>query len=326
MMNSRKKRLKLLTWHIHGSYLYYLSQGDFDIYLPTYDKKTEGYIGRGTTFPFGPHVIEVPARDVKDLALDCVLFQTPANYTKDQYEILSAQQQQLPRVYLEHDPPQKIPTDTRHVVDDPNVTVVHVTHFNRLMWDCGSSPTRVIDHGVVAPQSQYTGKLEKGIVVINNLNERGRRLGCDIFLEVRKRVPLDLIGMDTKKIGGLGEILHPQIADFVKDYRFMFNPIRYTSLGLAVIEAMMVGVPIAGLATTEMVTVIRDGYSGILHTDLEHVIAGMHRLLEDPELAASFGARGKELALKRFNIERFTEDWYNLLTQVTRQKTVLTAA
>lgn len=30
---------------------------------------------------------------------------------------------------------------------------------------------------------------------------------------------------------------------------------------------MMVGLPIAALATTEMVTVIRDGHSGLLHTD-----------------------------------------------------------
>lgn len=326
MMNPTKKRLKLLTWHIHGSYLYYLSQGNFDIYLPTSDKKTEGYIGRGATFPFGPNVIEIPAPEVRNLSPDCIVFQTPTNYTKDQYDILSAQQQQLPRLYLEHDPPQKVPTDTRHVVNDANVTVVHVTHFNRLMWDCGSSPTRVIDHGVISPSAQYTGKLEKGIVVINNLKERGRRLGLDVFFAVREHVPLDLIGMDTEKIGGLGEILHPQIPDFIKDYRFMFNPIRYTSLGLAVIEAMMVGVPIAGLATTEMVTVIRDGHSGILDTNIEHVIAGMQRLLEDRELAARLGAKGRELAMQRFNIKRFSDDWYNLLTEVIREKTVLTAA
>lgn len=106
-----------------------------------------------------------------------------------------------------------MPTDTRHVVDDPGVTIFHVTHFNRLMWDRGAAPTRVIDHGVIAPTAEYNGRPEKGIVVINNLNERGRRLGLDIYMEVRKHIPLDLIGMDTKKIGGLGEILHPQLSD-----------------------------------------------------------------------------------------------------------------
>lgn len=50
------------------------------------------------------------------------------------HEILSEQQRQLSRIYLEHDPPQTVPTDTRHVVDDPDVTIVQVTHSNRLMW------------------------------------------------------------------------------------------------------------------------------------------------------------------------------------------------
>ncbi len=325
-MEPQPKKLKILTWHIHGSYLYYLSQGNFEIYLPTHEKKTEGYIGRGATFPFGENVIEVPAGEVRNLPLDCVLFQTPANYLRHQHELLSEDQRALPRIYLEHDPPQQTPTNTRHVVDDADVTLVHVTHFNSLMWDCGKTPTRVIDHGVIAPAAEYTGKLDRGIVVINNLNERGRRLGLDIFFEVRKHITLDLIGMDTGKIGGIGEILHPQLPDFIKDYRFMFNPIRYTSLGLAVIEAMMVGLPVAGLATTEMVTVIRDGASGILHTNPQYLIARMKNLLEDKDLASRLGRAGKEIALERFYIDRFTRDWYNLLAEVIRKKTELTAA
>lgn len=325
-MKSVEKKLRILTWHVHGSYLFYLSQGNFQIFLPTHEKKTGGYIGRGSTFPFGDNVVEVPASEVKDLNFDCILFQTPANYQQDQFDILSRQQRQLPKFYLEHDPPQQVPTDTRHIVDDPDVTLVQVTHFNKLMWDCGATPARVIEHGVIIPDEGYSGHLQKGVVVINNLQERGRRLGLDIFLEVRKQIPLDLIGMDTKKLGGIGEILHPQIAGFVKNYRFFFNPIRYTSLGLAVIEAMMVGIPVVGLATTEMVTVIRDGFSGFLHTDVDYLISRMKLLLEDQPLAANLGAEGKRTAMKRFNIARFTEDWYRLLDEVIREKRVRTAA
>ncbi len=169
--------------------------------------------------------------------------------------------------------------------------------FNKLMWDNGRTPATVIEHGITAPAACYEGDIEKGIVVINNLNERGRRLGLDVFGEVRECVPLDLIGMDTEKIGGLGEILHPNLAAFVSRYRFFFNPIRYTSLGLAVLEAMMVGMPVVGLATTEMVTVVRDGDSGVLHTDVAYLIRGMRALLEDRALAARMGSRGKEIAL-----------------------------
>jgi glycosyltransferase involved in cell wall biosynthesis len=321
-----EKRIKVFTWHIHGSYLYYLSQGNFDIYIPVSREKTEGYIGRGATFPFGENVKEVPVNVIKELSFDCIIFQTAKNYLADQFEILSEEQQQLPKIYLEHDPPQGVPTDTCHVVNDPNITLVHVTHFNKLMWNNGQTPAVVIDHGIMAPDLSYSGDIERGIVVINNLDQRGRRLGLDIFQEVRKHVPLDLIGMGTEKLDGLGEILHPQIPDFIRHYRFFFNPIRYTSLGLAVLEAMMLGVPVVGLATTEMATVIQDGYSGLLHTNIDYLISQMKILLADRELARRLGVAGRQIVKERFNIGRFSNDWYKLLSYVIKGKRIQHAA
>jgi hypothetical protein len=49
---------RIFTWHIHGTYLYYLSKGNFTIYIPVNGKNTEGYYGRGETFPFGNNVIK----------------------------------------------------------------------------------------------------------------------------------------------------------------------------------------------------------------------------------------------------------------------------
>ncbi len=48
------KRLKLFTWHIHGSYLYYLLQGEYDIPLNNFI--TEDYPGLCENFPFGDKV------------------------------------------------------------------------------------------------------------------------------------------------------------------------------------------------------------------------------------------------------------------------------
>jgi glycosyltransferase involved in cell wall biosynthesis len=312
-------KIKIFTWHIHGSYLYYLSQGNYDIYIPTKPEKTEGYYGRGETFPFGNNVIEVPAEEVKDYQFDCILFQTNNNYQVDQYEILSAEQRELPKIYLEHDPPRQHPTDTRHIINNPDMILVHVTHFNKLMWDNNNTPTRVIEHGVTEPKAIYSGQLNKGIVVINNLPSRGRLLGLDVFLEARQQVPLDLVGMGTGELG-LGEVLHPQLPEFQSRYRFFFNPIRYTSLGLAVCEAMMMGMPVVGLATTELSAVIDNGYSGFIHTDINYLIEKMKLLIKDPVLAKEIGNNGREVAMKRFNIQRFVNDWEQLFIAVASRK------
>ena len=321
-MSEHNHTVRILTWHIHGSYLYYLSQANFEIYLPVKSDKSPGYIGRGTTFPFGKNVHEVPVDHVKELEIDCVLLQTPKNYLLDQFEILSEEQQKLPKIYLEHDPPQEHPTNTRHVVNDPAITLVHVTDFNSMMWDNNVTPTRVVDHGIMPASVTYSGELEKGIVIINDLSERGRRLGVDIFLEARKHVPLDLIGMNTEDIGGLGEILHPQLPEFTSRYRFFFNPIRYTSLGLAVLEAMMIGIPVVGMATTELVTVINNGVSGFIDTNLSRLIDQMKLLINDRELATSVGTRGRQVVEERFNIRRFTRDWERLFGEVISRKSI----
>src|SRR5262249_53663707 len=163
---------------------------------------------------------------VRDLELDCVLFQTRRNFEEDQHRLLSREQARLPRIYLEHDPPQAHPTDTRHWFDDPDGLLVHVTPFNALMWNSGQTPTRVIDHGAFVPEGvRCTGEIAKGITIVNHLRRRGRRLGADVFEAVREEVPIDLVGMDAESMDGLGEVAPMELAAFEARYRFFFNPI-----------------------------------------------------------------------------------------------------
>lgn len=310
MMNTtHNKRLRIFTWHVHGSYLFYLSQGEYDIYIPVKTIKEEGYYGRGETFPFGANVIEVPADMVKETAFDCILFQTPKNFIYDQHDILSEEQKQLPRVYVAHDPPWKSPADEQHVMDDDAVIMVHVTHFNKLMWNSAVKHVKVIEHGVMPSPNLYKGDVDRGITVINHMHQRGRKLGADIFEEVAAKIPIDLTGMGTAEYGGIGEVLHPELPEFISHYRFFFNPIRYTSLGLAVCEAMMQGMPIVALATTEYVTVIKDGVNGYIHTDIDYLADRMRYLLAEPSAARQMGAEAKKTAEERFNIHRFVQEW-----------------
>jgi glycosyltransferase involved in cell wall biosynthesis len=318
LISGRKEPLRILTWHVHGSYLYYLTQARHEFYLPIKAGRPEGYGGRLGGFPWSSNVHDVPAEEVQNLQLDCILFQSRKNYLEDQYEILAGVQRQLPRIYLEHDPPRQQPTDTRHIVDDPEVLLIHVTHFNQLMWDSNRTPTRVIEHGVMVPSGvRYTGEIARGLVIVNGLKSRGRRLGADVFERVSRSVPLELVGMGSQQLGGLGEVRHEHLPAFASRYRFFFNPIRYTSLGLAVCEAMMVGLPVIGLATTEMVTVVENGVSGYVDTDVGKLVEAMRQLLNDPDRARSLGEGALCKARSRFNIERFTRDWEEAFALVT---------
>ncbi len=315
--------LRILTWHVHGSYLYYLVQSPHQFFLPVKPDRPEGYGGKLAGFNWGDNVYDLPAEEVQHQEFDCILFQSRKNYLEDQYEILSEKQRQLPRIYLEHDPPRDSPTETQHVVDDPNVLLAHVTHFNDLMWNSGRTPTCVIEHGVIVPTTvEYTGELARGVVVVNGLKQRGRRLGLDIYDRVRQDIPIDLVGMQSEALDGLGEIRHDHLAQFESRYRFFFNPIRYTSLGLAVCEAMMLGMPIIGLATTEMATVIENGVSGYVDTNVDRLIEIMQTLLKSPAEAHYLSRGAKRVAQERFNIQRFVRDWDRAFARVCDRRPV----
>ncbi|RDS99145.1 glycosyltransferase family 1 protein [Burkholderia contaminans] len=300
----------MLHWNEEGSTRQYRWQRREDGFLVTKPTDPRGYAGRVGHLPWGDNVHEVPAECVRDTAFDCVLYQHQRHYEHDRMFLLSDDQRALPTLFVEHDPPRGHPTDTLHPVQDPNVLLVHVTPFNALMWDNGVTPTRVIEHGVLMPDNvEYRGTLPKGVTVVNNLARRGRRLGADLFEAVRHSVPLELVGMGSTELGGIGEVPNPALPHFLSHYRFFFNPIRYTSLGLAVIEAMMIGMPIVALATTEMALLVRSGRNGMADTRPAVLVDAMRMLIRDPELAREWGAAARRDACERFGIERFVRDW-----------------
>ena len=314
----RQRRLRVLTWHVHGNYLFYLTQVPHDFYLVTDTERSPHHTGRSGTLPWGDNVFEAALEQLQRMSFDVVLFQSRSEWDAAE-RTLGTALRHVPRIYLEHDPPQLHPTDTPHWVDDAQTLLVQVTAFNALMWNAGRTPVRVIEHGVkLLAQAQYSGARPCGIVVVNNIDLRGRRSGHDVYEQVRRSVPLELVGLGSLRCGGLGEVENAQLPVRVAQHRFFFNPIRYTSLGLAVIEAMMVGTPVVGLATTELAAVIRNHENGIIDTRVHVLVAEMQALLQDHARARSLGEAGRRTAVERFHIDRFVDDWCAAFDEVSR--------
>jgi hypothetical protein len=313
-----KSALRVLTWPVHGNYMHYLSlamgsraTAPVTFYVPKRADPSGGYGGRNCGMPLLDNVVEVPAEAVPDMELDAVLYQARQHYADDHFGL--RRRPRLPRLYVEHDPPRETPTEALHpAAGDPDLWLYHVTHYNALMWNSGRAHTGVIEHGVAVPNpGSYTGGLERGITAINQLHQRGRRLGADIFAAVQHQhdVPLDLVGLESQELGGLGPIHGPDLPNLMASYRFYFYPVRYTSLSLSLIEAMMVGLPPVALATTELPSVIQSNVTGFLSCDVRNLVEHMYLFLNNPDLAHSVGRAAARMALERFHIERFGRDW-----------------
>jgi hypothetical protein len=312
------RRLRILTWQVHGNYLYYLTHAPHEFFVLAKPGYPPGYGGAHGTLPFGENVHDCPVETVRAQSFDCVLFQSLAHYEHDQHEILSDAQRRLPRIYLEHDPPLRHPTNTAHPVDDPSLLLVHVTHYNALMWDCGRVPTRVVEHGVRVPDGiAWSGELPRGVAVINHLERRGRRLGADVYAAWRRDVPLDLYGMDAPASGGVCELPYAKLLPAVARHRFFAHPVRYTSLALALCEAMMIGLPVVGLATTELPRHIEASGGGYVDSDLRRLVDVSRALIADRGYAEDLGRKARAYARERFAIERFAADWDAVFREAT---------
>ncbi|CAM5424686.1 hypothetical protein SGLAM104S_04275 [Streptomyces glaucescens] len=232
----------------------------------------------------------------------------------------------VPAVYLEHNAPDGDVPDTRHpFADRDDLTLVHVTHFNRLFWDNGSTRTEVIEHGIVDPGHRYTGRLARAAVVVNEPVRRGRYTGTDLLPALAEAAPLDVFGMRTEGLAAhLGlpgercralDLPQNELHAAMAERRLYVHPVRWTSLGLSLLEAMHLGMPVVALATTEAVEAVPPG-AGVLSTRPEMLAEAARRYLAEPEAAAEDGARARQAALGRYGLKRFLNDWERVMTEV----------
>jgi glycosyltransferase involved in cell wall biosynthesis len=271
------------------------------------------------TWDWPPSVREVTPEGAAETQVDVVLLQRPAELNGLAERWLRRRPgRDLPAIYLEHSAPEGPITDMRHpAADRPDLTLVHVTHFNALFWDGGSTPVRVIEHGIVDPGYRYTGELPRVAVVINEAPRRGRVTGTDLLPQLGNDVPLDLFGMGASALGGIEDLPQARLHDEMARRRVYLHPIRWTSLGLSLIEAMQLGMPVVALDTTEVREAVPPD-AGVVSNRVDVLRAALKTMTRSPDDALRMGRAAREVALRRYGLERFLRDWDQVLEEVTR--------
>jgi hypothetical protein len=307
--------MRVLLWHVHGSYTTAFVQGQHDYLLPLLPDRAPDGRGRALTWNWPPSAVELTREEAAAADVDVVVLQRPEELHGLCEEWLGGRRpgRDVPAVYLEHNAPQGRIADMRHpAADRGDLTLVHVTHFNDLFWNAGSTPTQVVEHGVIDPGYRYSGELPRAVTALNEPLRRGRVTGTDVLERLSKAVDIDLYGIGTAELGGVENPPQSLLHAEMPRRRVYLHPIRWTSLGLTLIEAMQLGMPVVGLATTEAPEVVLPE-AGFLSTDLDRIAATLRRLVADPDEARERGRIARRLALDRFGLGRFLSDWDRVL-------------
>ena len=87
------------------------------------------------------NVVEVPNDRLRDVDVDLVVLQRPHEVELAERWTGRRPGRDVPAVYVEHNTPGgDVPFSRHPLADQATIPVVHVTHFNRLFWDCGRRP------------------------------------------------------------------------------------------------------------------------------------------------------------------------------------------
>lgn len=326
--------MKILLWHVHGSWTTAFVQGGHDYIVPVLPDRGPDGLGRARTWSWPGSVVELGPQELRDQDIDVVILQRPTELALVRHWLGRSAGTDLPAIYLEHNTPDEKPCTQRHpLADRTDIPIAHVTHFNDLFWDNGSAPTTVIEHGIIDPGDRYSGELAAGAVVVNEPGRRGRIVGADLIPRLAEIGPIDVFGMQAEDfvreqhhqfpagpVAGFQNLLNQEeMFSQLARRRVYLHPMRWTSLGLSLIEAMQLAMPVVAVATTELVEAVPPG-AGVISTDVTRLGDAFRTYLNDPASARDSGRRAREEALSRYGLPRFLHDWDQLLTRTIQQR------
>jgi len=317
--------MRVLIWHVHGSWTTAFVQGAHEYLVPVTPDRGEDGRGRARTWDWPASVREVTPEQLDEEDVDVVVLQRPHELALTARWLGRRPGIDVPAVFVEHNTPVGDVPCARHVLaDQRTIPIVHVTAFNELIWDSGSARTVVIDHGVVDPGPLYTGEIGRAAVVVNEPLRRGRFVGTDLVQWLARRQPLDVFGMvvtdlttprqgeDEPGIRAYEDLPQARLHREMARRRLYLHTTRWTSLGLALVEAMTLGMPVVAVGSTEAPFAVPPE-AGVVTCRRDVLADAVRHFLHDPEAALVAGKAARAHALEHFGLERFLRRWDHLL-------------
>jgi glycosyltransferase involved in cell wall biosynthesis len=310
------------VWHVHGSWTESFVAGRHRYVIPL--NTTQDEYGRGLCGRNWPRAQEISPDRLRDEEIELVVLQRPEEIELATRWLGRRPGIDVPALYVEHNAPRPFAVDSVHpVADREDIPLIHVTDFNRLMWDNGRAGTRVITHGIADPGQLYSGDVPAAATMINEPCRRWRTVGADLLAELASHVPIDVWGIDTEMLddrcgtGRLhtkGDVPAPRLLHQVARRRVYLHTARWTSLGMALVEAMYLGMPVVAVAST-MAPLVVPAEAGVVSADVKTLAFALEAFVTDLPAATAAGKAARDFAMAHFALDRFLAEWDEVIEE-----------
>src|SRR5581483_1240677 len=151
-----------------------------------------------------------------------------------------------------------------------------------------------------------------------------RQKGIDVGVQALSYLPEDVVlvvlgeGPERPRLEGPRVYLPgrvPDVAAWLRRASVYIQPARWEGFGLAVLEAMICGLPVVATNVSSLPELVVDGVTGVLvpPDDPAALAQGIERALASPQM----GAAGRERALREFSVGRMADRTAALYTRLS---------
>lgn len=191
---------------------------------------------------------------------------------------------------------------------------VFITEINRDYWKYDESDSVVIEHGIMSDIFKPDPNIERKPVILhmcNDFKNRSWACGYDIWERVTKDLPVKLWG-DTQGISVATDSLEHTVKEF-QSAQIYFNCAPFSPIPMTTLEAMSCECAILTTPNGLIGEIIEHGINGLISNDENTLRKYAKQLLNEPDLCRYLGANARKTILERFSIDRFVNQWNDLL-------------
>lgn len=173
----------------------------------------------------------------------------------------------------------------------------------------------------------YTGVDKLAVNITQSITQRDRFVYREELMEIMKDFPHKIFGIGNEDLPDFGGMLTPDgLRKMLRDSRvYIYGGTYPAAYTLALIEAMMTGIPVIalgwnftatrfeGIGYSEIPEIIMDGVNGFLINDTQKGRNVLNMLLEEPDKAKAIGYNGRARAIELFGKEKIAAQWKEFL-------------
>lgn len=299
--------LRIASFHTHEGYWHEMAKTGHTFYFLTSREHPYRWSVQCRPKPENVHYVDVKDVDLKEF--DLLLTQSVGQWLD------SRAWPARRRLHLEHTAPKR-----RKPIPVTGCPLVFITEYSRTAW---KATGKVIRHGFTPDEwwQNNGGAPAKplGLTVVNQYKKRDWCCGYSLFEQTRvllaKRhgmsTPFAVHGHENEDIphsvGGSGS--WDELRGWYRDYRFFFNTSTHSPVPMALLEAMMSGMPIVAFATCEIPHFIEDAVDGFLVRTPHEAANRIFQLDADADLRSRLGQAARQRAAIVCSSQRFIDEW-----------------